>query len=210
MEHVCRHTSSVAHLPQRLSAPVWLNRTSRLPFSGGRATTSNRKASTHVVASSLGAGAVVVGNGWSLWALLAACAAAGQVLEQRTVCGRYTSAPLLTMVLGIALASTGATLCSRMLAWHETCMGHRSSGISMRDSNSIVRVGFLQGCVYQHQHQLPLIMLSIKFHSGCPMFVSVIQNQQARNALTFPPAPCKTAPHFCNGMPCGALSQLQV
>jgi len=44
---------------------------------------------------------------WPLWALLTACAAGGQILEQRTVCGRYTSAPLLAMVLALGLAVVG-------------------------------------------------------------------------------------------------------
>jgi hypothetical protein len=46
---------------------------------------------------------------WPLWALLAGCAAAGQLLEQRTVCGRFTSAPLLAMVLALVLAVAGGS-----------------------------------------------------------------------------------------------------
>jgi hypothetical protein len=44
---------------------------------------------------------------WPLWALLTACAAGGQILEQRTACGKYTSAPLLAMLLALGLAVVG-------------------------------------------------------------------------------------------------------
>lgn len=42
---------------------------------------------------------------WGLWALLAGCGACGQILEQRTTFGALLSAPLLSMMAGLLLAT---------------------------------------------------------------------------------------------------------
>jgi uncharacterized membrane protein len=46
-------------------------------------------------------------DGWPLWAAFAACAAAGQVVEQRTPVGAVLSAPLVSMLLALAGAALG-------------------------------------------------------------------------------------------------------
>ncbi|KAL0039492.1 hypothetical protein WJX79_010440 [Trebouxia sp. C0005] len=49
----------------------------------------------------------MVQEGWPLWAALSACAAGGQVLEQRTSFGSAVSAPLLSLLLALALSAGG-------------------------------------------------------------------------------------------------------
>lgn len=49
----------------------------------------------------------LVQNGWPLWAALSACAAGGQVLEQRTSFGAALSAPLLSLLLALLLSAAG-------------------------------------------------------------------------------------------------------
>ncbi|DBA66958.1 TPA: hypothetical protein ACH3X2_002071 [Trebouxia sp. C0005] len=53
------------------------------------------------------AGRAMVQEGWPLWAALSACAAGGQVLEQRTSFGSAVSAPLLSLLLALALSAGG-------------------------------------------------------------------------------------------------------
>lgn len=53
------------------------------------------------------AGHALVQEGWPLWAALSACAAGGQVLEQRTSFGSAVSAPLLSLLLALALSAGG-------------------------------------------------------------------------------------------------------
>lgn len=53
------------------------------------------------------AGCALIQEGWPLWAALSACAAGGQVLEQRTSFGSALSAPLLSLLLALALSAGG-------------------------------------------------------------------------------------------------------
>ncbi|DBB01832.1 TPA: hypothetical protein ACH3X1_000442 [Trebouxia sp. C0004] len=53
------------------------------------------------------AGRALIQEGWPLWAALSACAAGGQVLEQRTSFGSAVSAPLLSLLLALALSAGG-------------------------------------------------------------------------------------------------------
>ena len=53
------------------------------------------------------AASALVQDGWPLWAALSACAAGGQVLEQRTSFGAAVSAPLLSLLLALLLSATG-------------------------------------------------------------------------------------------------------
>lgn len=53
------------------------------------------------------AASALVQDGWPLWAALSACAAGGQVLEQRTSFGAALSAPLLSLLLALLLSAAG-------------------------------------------------------------------------------------------------------
>ena len=100
-------------------------------------------------------GGPLLGGQWAPWLALAACAGGGQFLEARTPLGRLTSAPLLSMVLGMCVSGLRllpAGLPEYSVVWHfvmplGACLFLLESNLSEIKDAGEVLVAFVYGAL---------------------------------------------------------------